>query len=37
LIVVFELPPAPEPPRPNATAPIVLLELMVGVELAVTA
>jgi len=36
-MVVLELPPAPEPPKPNATAPIVLWELMVGRELAVTA
>ena len=35
-MVVLELPPAPEPPRPKDTAPTVLVELIVGVELALT-
>src|SRR5207237_3343551 len=36
MIVVLELPPAPAPPKPNDTAPTVLIDVMVGVELAVT-
>src|SRR5438105_15929212 len=36
MIVVLELPPAPAPPKPKDTAPTVLVDVMVGLDDAVT-